>query len=59
MHAILNQMRQAVERRAHLLLAQLHEAGDETAKAGDGGGVSRAEGEAAVNRVSWSRLEAE
>jgi serine/threonine-protein kinase HipA len=46
-HAILNQTRQAVERRAHLLLAQLHEAGDETAKAGDGSGVARAEGEAA------------
>ncbi len=35
-HAILNQTRQAVERRAHLLLAQLHEARDKPADAGDG-----------------------
>jgi hypothetical protein len=35
-HAILSQTRQAIERRAHLLLAQLHEAGDEPAtEAGD------------------------
>jgi serine/threonine-protein kinase HipA len=39
-HVILNQTRQAVERRAHLLLAQLHEAGDETAIK-DGGGVDQ------------------
>jgi serine/threonine-protein kinase HipA len=44
-HAILIQTRQTVERRAQLLLAQLHEAGDETAN--NGCGVARAEGEAA------------
>jgi serine/threonine-protein kinase HipA len=46
-HAMLNQTRQAVERRARLLLAQVHDEGDETANAGDGGGVARTEGEAA------------
>jgi serine/threonine-protein kinase HipA len=46
-HPILSQTRQAVERRAQLLLGQLHEAGDETANASDGRGVARAEGEAA------------
>jgi serine/threonine-protein kinase HipA len=47
-HIILSQTRQAVERRAHLLLAQLHGAGSETAIK-DGGGVDRTEtvGEAA------------
>ena len=43
-HIILSQTRQAVERRAHLLLGQLHEAGDETAiEADDGGDVDRTE----------------
>ena len=42
-HPILNQARQAVERRAYLLLAQLHQAGDETAEADDGGGIAWAE----------------
>jgi serine/threonine-protein kinase HipA len=47
-HVILSQTRQAVERRAHLLLAQLHPAGNETAIK-DSGGVDRTEtvGEAA------------
>jgi serine/threonine-protein kinase HipA len=43
-HAILNQTRQAIERRANLLLAQLQEAGDETAvQTGDGGDVDHTE----------------
>ncbi len=45
-HAILNQTRQAVEGRAQLLLAQLHEAGDETPS--HGGGVAEGAGEAAL-----------
>ena len=45
-HVILNQTRLAVERRARLLLARLHDAGDEPAiKAGDGSGVDRGERE--------------
>jgi HipA-like C-terminal domain/Protein of unknown function (DUF3631) len=46
-HPILSKTRQAVERRASLLLAQLHEAGDETANATDNRGAALAEGEGA------------
>jgi serine/threonine-protein kinase HipA len=49
-HAILNQTRQAVERRAHTLLAQLQELGsDAVAEAADEDGTERAEQKAAVN----------
>jgi serine/threonine-protein kinase HipA len=40
-HPVLTQTRQAVERRAQLVLAQLHELGDETAQAGDPSDVAR------------------
>ena len=43
-HIVLRQTRQAVERRANLLLEQLQEGRDETdVKAGDGGGVHHGE----------------
>jgi serine/threonine-protein kinase HipA len=41
-HPILNQTRQAVERRAQLVLEQLHEVGDETAQADETSDVARA-----------------
>ncbi len=49
-HVILGQARQAIERRAHLLLTQLHDAGDETGtEASEGGDIAQTErvGEAA------------